>query len=182
MTKAAFAALAALIAFASTPAHASRNPTNQPFFGFDAAARPAYPLKTHANRPESRAHARAAERPRHRSYRLNARRGRSGRPYGGVFWHGGYGPRPAAWCGWEMRHLVKTDPGPAYNLARNWMHYGRPAGGPAAGVIVVWEHHVGLIVRRTGTQWIVKSGNDGHALRTRARSLGGAIAFRFPER
>jgi hypothetical protein len=26
--------------------------------------------------------------------------------------------------------------------------------------------------------WIVRSGNDGHAVRTRPRSLAGAIAFR----
>ena len=34
--------------------------------------------------------------------------------------------RPAAWCGWEMRRLVGSDPGPSYNLARNWAHWGRP--------------------------------------------------------
>jgi hypothetical protein len=31
--------------------------------------------------------------------------------------------RPAAWCGWEMRRLVGSDPGPSYNLARNWAHW-----------------------------------------------------------
>jgi hypothetical protein len=34
--------------------------------------------------------------------------------------------RPEAWCGWEMRHLVGADPGPSFNLARNWAHWGRP--------------------------------------------------------
>src|SRR5580704_8601237 len=40
------------------------------------------------------------------------------------------GGRPAAWCGWEMRQLVSGDPGPAFNLARNWAHWGQagPAG------------------------------------------------------
>src|ERR1700690_1219362 len=41
--------------------------------------------------------------------------------------------RPSAWCGWEMRHLVGGNPGPEYNLARNWAHWGRPASGPAPG-------------------------------------------------
>jgi hypothetical protein len=41
---------------------------------------------------------------------------------GGEAQSGGYGARPSAWCGWEMRHLVSQDPGPAYNLAANWAH------------------------------------------------------------
>jgi hypothetical protein len=86
--------------------------------------------------------------------------------------------RPAAWCGWEMRRLVGSDPGPSYNLARNWAHWGRP--GPArVGAVVVWSHHVGKIVGRENGQWIIESGNDGHALRTRPRSIAGAIAIRW---
>lgn len=88
--------------------------------------------------------------------------------------------RPSAWCGWFMRQQVGRDPGPAYNLARNWAHLGTNAGGPAVGAIVVWRHHVGKIVGRdSGGRWLVYSGNDGHAVRTRARSLAGAIAFRY---
>src|SRR5581483_7844173 len=69
--------------------------------------------------------------------------------------------RPAAWCGWEMRHLVGADPGPSFNLARNWAHWGRP--GPAGvGAVVVWPHHVGKIVGRKDGEWIIESGNDGH--------------------
>ncbi len=85
--------------------------------------------------------------------------------------------RPAAWCGWEMRHLVGADPGPSFNLARNWAHWGRP-GGAAIGAVVVWRHHVGKIVGRQNGQWVIESGNDGHALRTRPRSIAGAIAIR----
>jgi hypothetical protein len=77
-----------------------------------------------------------------------------------------------------MRSQVGGDPGPNYNLARSWAHYGSNAGGPAIGTIVVWRHHVGKIVGRNNGQWIVRSGNDGHAVRTRARSLAGVIAFR----
>lgn len=86
--------------------------------------------------------------------------------------------RPAAWCGWEMRRLVGSDPGPSYNLARNWSHWGRP--GPAGiGAVVVWAHHVGRIVGKENGQWVIESGNDGHALRTRPRSIAGAIAIRW---
>ncbi len=56
-----------------------------------------------------------------------------------------FGTRPAAWCGWQMRHLVSSDPGAEYNLARNWAHWGRS--GPAGvGAVVAWAHHVGKIV------------------------------------
>jgi hypothetical protein len=77
-----------------------------------------------------------------------------------------------------MRSQVGADPGPQYNLARSWAHYGSNAGGPSVGTIVVWRHHVGKIVGNENGQWIVESGNDGHAVRTRPRSLAGAIAFR----
>ena|SRR6201994_4113522 len=100
-------------------------------------------------------------------------RGHSGRHYAG-----NAGGRPGAWCGWYMRSQVGSDPGPSYNLARSWAHYGSDAGGPTVGAIVVWRHHVGKIVGQENGQWIVQSGNDGHAVRTRPRSLAGAIAFR----
>jgi len=88
------------------------------------------------------------------------------------------GGRPRAWCGWYARSLVGRDPGAAYNLARNWARWGRPSG-PGVGVMVVWSHHVGMITGRTPDgQWIVKSGNDGHGVRERPRSIAGAIAFR----
>lgn len=63
-------------------------------------------------------------------------------------------------------------------VARNWAHEGINAGGPGIDVIVVWPHHVGKIVGRKDGQWLVLSGNDGNAVRTRPRSMRGAIAFR----
>ena len=91
---------------------------------------------------------------------------------------GGAGPRPSAWCGWAMRQLVGGDPGSSYNLARTWAHWGRS--GPAGvGAVVVWTHHVGKIVGQENGQWVIESGNDGHALRSRARSIAGAIAIRW---
>ncbi|MCW5690287.1 MAG: hypothetical protein KIT76_17220 [Pseudolabrys sp.] len=67
-----------------------------------------------------------------------------------------------------------------FNLAYSFRYIGRPASGPAVGVIVVWRGHVGIITGRASTGWIVLSGNDGHAVRERPRSLAGAAAFRWP--
>jgi hypothetical protein len=88
------------------------------------------------------------------------------------------GGRPSAWCGWEMRQLVSGDPGPAFNLARNWAHWGQ-AGPAGVGAVVVWSHHVGKIVGQEDGKWIIESGNDGHQVRTRPLSIGGAIAIRW---
>lgn len=83
-----------------------------------------------------------------------------------------------AWCGCYLAaHLGIHDR--SLWLARNWARRGTSAGGPAVGAIVVWRHHVGKIVGQSGGRWIVHSGNDGRAVRTRARSLAGAIAFRW---
>lgn len=91
----------------------------------------------------------------------------------------GADPRPRAWCGWWLRQELGIADR-SLNLARNWSRYGSNAGGPDIGVIVVWRHHVGIITAATPTGWVVKSGNDGHAIRERERSLRGAIAFRRP--
>ena len=94
--------------------------------------------------------------------------------------YGADSARPARWCGWYMRQQVGHDPGPAFNVARMWAHYGSNAGGPYPGTIVVWPHHVGIITGFAQGQqrWVVRSGNDGHAVRERPHSLRGAIAFR----
>ena len=88
------------------------------------------------------------------------------------------GGRPSAWCGWEMRQLVSGDPGPAFNLARNWAHWGQ-AGPAGVGAVVVWSHHVGKIVGQEDGEWIIESGNDGNRVRSRPRSIAGAIAIRW---
>lgn len=87
--------------------------------------------------------------------------------------------RPAAWCGWWLRfHNGHGDPGPSYNLARNWAHWGSPSG-LVPGAVVIYPHHV---VRVTavlgGGRFMAISGNDGHRVRERARSVAGAIAVR----
>ena len=87
------------------------------------------------------------------------------------------GGRPRAWCGWWLGHHLGIANRNLW-LARNWASVGRNAGGPRVGAIVVWRNHVGIITGRAGSQWIVKSGNDGNAVRERPRSIAGAIAFR----
>lgn len=84
--------------------------------------------------------------------------------------------RPRAWCGWWLGHHLGM-PLRSLWLARNWASVGASAS-PALGVVVVWRHHVGVITGRQGNRWVIKSGNDGHRVRERARSLAGAIAFR----
>ncbi|MGD9668251.1 MAG: hypothetical protein AB7U75_04250 [Hyphomicrobiaceae bacterium] len=85
----------------------------------------------------------------------------------------GAGPRPGKWCGWWMR--TQRGGGPEYNVAWNWRNYGRPAS-PQVGAVVVWRHHVGQIVGQAANgRWLVQSGNDGGAVRTRARSISGAV-------
>jgi hypothetical protein len=92
------------------------------------------------------------------------------------------GPKPGRWCGWWMR--TQFGGGAEYNLARNWAKRGRPASGPKVGVVVVWRGHVGIITGKASDgRWVVKSGNDGNAVRERARSLkhrtGMPIAYRY---
>ena len=79
-----------------------------------------------------------------------------------------------------MMHLKhKTD----HRLvrAREWAREGIAVSGPGAGVVVVWPHHVGEILGGPNARgrWLVHSGNDGNAVRTRWRSLFGVIAFRW---
>lgn len=89
--------------------------------------------------------------------------------------------RPAQWCGWFMRQIFRVADR-EYNRAALWAHWGRSAAGPRVGAVVVWWHHVGLIEGGPDKrgQWLVRSGNDGHAVRTRYLSIAKAIAFRMP--
>lgn len=94
------------------------------------------------------------------------------------------GSRPAGcggipWCGCYMAKLLGIGGalGRELNLAANWARMGT-ATSPHVGAIVVWRHHVGQIVGQQGGRWLIHSGNDGHAVRTRPRSIAGAIAIR----
>ena len=83
---------------------------------------------------------------------------------------------PRAWCGCYLSHYLGLHRRDLW-LARNWASVGRPVS-PGVGAIVVWRHHVGIITGKTSAGWIVHSGNDGRAVRSRPRSISGAIAFR----
>jgi hypothetical protein len=87
------------------------------------------------------------------------------------------GGRPRAWCGYFARgNFLGRDPGPEYNLASNWRRLGEADSQPHSGDVVVWPHHVGKIVGEChGAMCPVWSGNDGGAVRTRVRSVAGAI-------
>jgi hypothetical protein len=84
------------------------------------------------------------------------------------------------WCGnFARSNLVSSDPGASYNLACNWRNWGR-ATSAQVGAMVIWcsksHRHVGKIVGPcVGTMCLVKSGNDGGAVRTRMRSVAGAV-------
>ena len=85
----------------------------------------------------------------------------------------GVGGRPAKWCGWWMR--TQKGGGPEYNRAAHWRNYGSSTSA-RVGAVVVWPHHVGMITGRASDgRWIVTSGNDGGAVRSRARSVSGAV-------
>jgi hypothetical protein len=87
--------------------------------------------------------------------------------------------RGMAWCGAELADElgIHGQQGRELWLARNWARVGTAASAHI-GAVVVWRHHVGRIVGQENGQWVVRSGNDGGGVRSRARSLAGAIAIR----
>lgn len=88
-----------------------------------------------------------------------------------------------SWCGCFMSlHVFGRNLRQLW-LARAWASVGRPASGPAPGVIAVYARgrggHVGRVVRVLGPGRIVLlSGNDGGRVRQRERSTKGIIAWR----
>ena len=115
-------------------------------------------------------------------YAATVPHGRSARHYGHVDASGNAfrDPRPARWCGYWLRHRLGVADR-AYNLARNWIHFGSPANSNCINCIAVFPHHVGLVTGRPAPgKIILLSGNDGHAVRERERSSRGVIAWRWP--
>lgn len=97
---------------------------------------------------------------------------------------GGSDPRPAAWCGWWLRHYLGFADR-TLNLAIAWARIGSPAPGPAPGVVAVWPHHVGVVTAVPGPGRIVlKSGNTGpknaRGVYEAERSTRGVVAWRYP--
>lgn len=87
--------------------------------------------------------------------------------------------RGLPWCGAEMadEYGFHGALGRRLWVARAWASVGR-ATTAHIGAVVVWAHHVGRIVGRINGEWVIHSGNDGHRVRDRARSISGAIAIR----
>lgn len=82
------------------------------------------------------------------------------------------------WCGCFLKHylhVVSTHLN--LNRAIEWLDWGHKTS-PHIGAVVVWRHHVGVITGGSPGNWIVTSGNDGHAVRSRRRSIAGAVGFR----
>ena len=85
---------------------------------------------------------------------------------------------PSAWCGcWLMRHLGMSDK--RLWRAIEWAHL-FPRTHAHVGAVAVWRHHVGEIVGGSPGHWIILSGNDGHRVRRRERSVRGVVAFVNP--
>lgn len=94
-------------------------------------------------------------------------------------------PRPREWCSWWLRQTLGVPLGIVNNLALSWLHWGHPSA-PEVGAVVIWSHghghgHVGIIRGGPDSRglWLVESGNDGHAVRTRYRSIASAVGFRI---
>ena len=84
------------------------------------------------------------------------------------------------WCGRFLRMVVPSDPGPAFNVARNWKNYGSLAPGPVAGAIGVMPHHVGIVLGKcAGGGVLLRSGNHNRAVGDGCYSAARFIAFRI---
>lgn len=175
MRKNVFAVAATLIVLAgatSADARPSRDESWNPF-----VQRSSVTTDTRAERPRAKRQRTASrergQRVRYAARHRETRHASTTESYNSGSYRGGAGARPRAWCGWWMR--TQRGGGPHLNLAWNWSKWGSPSG-PQVGAVVVWRHHVGEIVGRAANgQWLVRSGNDGGAVRTRARSVAGAV-------
>lgn len=157
---AVLALFVAALVFTQTSAQARGHHKKQSHYGAHHAKRSHVAIRTHRYRATSY---RSARRHIARAPRVAG----SGRVAG----------RPGRWCGWWLGNHLGMQKRELW-LARNWAKVGSNAGQPGIGVVVVWRNHVGVITGRTASGWIVKSGNDGNAVRERVRSISGAIAFR----
>ena len=85
------------------------------------------------------------------------------------------------WCGCWLAHRLGIGSGAGRSLwlAANWAHWGSPSA-LMPGAVVVYRHHVVQVISLAGAgRFLAISGNDGNAVRVRARSVAGAIAVRM---
>jgi uncharacterized protein (TIGR02594 family) len=89
-----------------------------------------------------------------------------------------------AWCAVFANMVLKRTGyhGTGSAAAVSFARYGRPAAGPAPGVIAVWPHHVGFVVGSNGPGRIrVVSGNHNHRVEESTYATRGVMAFRYPD-
>lgn len=89
-----------------------------------------------------------------------------------------------AWCAVFANMVLKRTGfhGTGSAAAVSFARYGRPAAGPAPGVIAVWPHHVGFVVGSDGPGRIrVLSGNHNHRVEESTYATRGVMAFRYPD-
>ena len=89
------------------------------------------------------------------------------------------------WCAVFANMILKRAgfSGTGSAAARSFAQYGRPASGPAPGVIAVWPHHVGFVVGSAGPGRIrVVSGNHNHRVDESIYATRSVMAFRYPVR
>jgi len=89
-----------------------------------------------------------------------------------------------AWCAVFANMVLKRTGfhGTGSAAAVSFARYGRPAAGPAPGVIAVWPHHVGFVVGSDGPGRIrVLSGNHNHRVEESTYSTRSVMAFRYPD-
>ena len=88
-----------------------------------------------------------------------------------------------AWCAAFANMILQRagHSGSGSATARSFARYGRPAPGPAPGVIAVWPHHVGFVIGAAGPGKIrVVSGNHGRRVAEGVYSTRSVIAYRYP--
>jgi uncharacterized protein (TIGR02594 family) len=89
-----------------------------------------------------------------------------------------------AWCAVFANMVLKRTGfhGTGSAAAVSFARYGRPAAGPAPGVIAVWPHHVGFVVGSSGPGRIrVVSGNHNHRVEESTYATRSVMAFRYPD-
>ena len=89
-----------------------------------------------------------------------------------------------AWCAVFANMVLKRTGyhGTGSAAAVSFARYGRPAAGPAPGVIAVWPHHVGFVVGASGPGRIrVVSGNHNHRVEESTYATRSVMAFRYPD-
>jgi uncharacterized protein (TIGR02594 family) len=89
-----------------------------------------------------------------------------------------------AWCAVFANMVLKRTGyhGTGSAAAVSFARYGRPAAGPAPGVIAVWPHHVGFVVGSSGPGRIrVVSGNHNHRVEESTYATRSVMTFRYPD-